>query len=1052
MATTDDRDRQAEQARNGSEAAPARANGAVRSTVAPHRLAGRRAASEAAPQRPRLTGPFAEKALGDRTFKGALGDWGGNWIRRMILLWVGARHKWRPNVWVASIGTLVLGVIVLGAILAFFGLSLPHPALSCSRHDFGCGVAGGALVTVFVAAAAFIWLILVRVFLVVNWGYARDARTSGSAYVAAAADIDEVVGRDDLCRVVEEELRDPATRRPQVIVGGVGAGKTAVLVRLTERLADRGAVPVAVRLRDLKEDEAIRDLAARRFRSINEHRFKSDGEADRIWRRMCAIGVIVILADGLEEAMSGADARETSVRQALEEAHRLKFPLVITSRPDDALVTLDAALIELGPLDEEQALAYVLKSRSPPDDSDVDDETLRALMSAAKVAEMPLYLQLTRDLYRLDLLTSADLKDLDDEHRLEIRLRLLENWRRRVEEGRLQPDPSITAEQRMSTITTLSAVAAAALVMDSLEVKFKSLKTTDEPGTTEEPQAAAQPTPLVSVPGNARAAANLGARLGIVETLRAGVRFRHSIMQAYLGSRWIREHELETGDYLPYLHAGLKNGGREFLMALTMASAAFTPQAGAATRRNEVLRRITEELCAAATDDGCPDDRKVLLIAAAYEIGRMIDHPAASALGNACLTAWPRRSVGPRVVEAKGLAVDRIAEVRSPAAYRTLYELCLIEPNYRVRVAGAQYLGSGGDVASRALTQALEDVRDQARTAKNERFAHATSDQVRRFALQGWILPLLAATAGEQERGHVLGLLDDWVDVCDGTPAVLGACLAQGLKYEANRVLGRRADRTARGRLVEQAEALLEKTDYWYTRMTLLHTMTLWMLSEGPHPSDDQRQRLARWSGEQVHPFVSAAAELCASALETRNPSPYIWIDETGIATKLGQQAAIADTRVDTSLWLPDSLGWVALKPRAVRLVADALLMLNLTDGEQPLVDDRSASNGAASQFHRIRQASRPTLPPCLVRAGERDHLSVVSDDGSWVLPGVKCAGACEFRLCPYPETGRTLRPEFTEAFCRHVANVKGRSDWQEMEKNELRTFWRKMERRARAG
>jgi hypothetical protein len=384
----------------------------------------------------------------------------------------------------------------------------------------------------------------------------------------------------------------------------------------------------------------------------------------------------------------------------------------------------------------------------------------------------------------------------------------------------------------------------------------------------------------------------------------------------------------------------------------------------------------------------------------------MIAHDPARALGETCLAAWPKRSVGPRVVEAKGLAVDRIAE----------------------------------------------GVRDEARRAKKERFAHATRDQARRFALQGWILPLLAATTGQQERGHVLSLLDDWVEACHEAPAALAACLAQGLKYEANRVLGRRADRTAREEFVRHAEALLEKTDYWYTRMTLLHAMTLWMLSETARPSDDQRRRLARWCGVHVHPLVSATAELCARALETRNPSPYIWIDEAGITTKLGQQAAIADTRVDTSLWLPDSLGWVALKPRAVRLVADALLMLNLTDGEQPLVDDPEASNGAASQFHRIRQASRPTLPPCLVRSGESASLSVVNDDGSWVLPGVKCAGACEFLLCPYPETGRTLRPEFTEAFCRHVANVKGRSEWQEMENNELRTFWRKMERRARAG
>jgi hypothetical protein len=1046
VATTDERDTEDEHRGNGSGAGEgARVNGAGRSTVATHLLAGKHAGGDGSLEHPRLTGAFAEKAAADKTFKGALGDWGGNWLRRMILLWAGARHKWRPNVWAASIGTVALGLIVLGGILAYFGVRLPHPALSCSKHEFGCGVAGGTLVTIFIAAAAFIWLILVRVFVVVNWGYARDARRNANDFVATAADIDEVVGRDDLCRVVEEELRVPATRRPQVIVGGVGAGKTAVLVRLAERLAERGAVPVAVRLRDLKEDEGIRDLAARKFRSVNEHRFKSDGEADRIWRRMCAIGVIVILADGLEEAMSGTDARETSVRQALDDAHRLKFPLVVTSRPDEALVTLDAALIELGPLDEEQALAYVVKSRPPPDDSEVEDQTLRALMSAAKVAEMPLYLQLTRDLYRRDLFRPADLSHLDDEHRLDIRLRLLENWLGRVEEGRLQPDASITTEQRRDTIADLSIVAASALVRDTLEVKFKSL-TADEESRSD---AVSLPALVAIDPAKARMAANLGARLGIVETLRAGVRFRHSIMQAYLGSLWIRDHELEHSDYVA---KGLEEGGREFLMALTMASARFTPTPGG-TPHATVLGKIIEELRKAATQPRCPDDRRVLLIATAYEIDRMIDRAPASTLGEWCRTTWPPRTVGPRVVEAKGLAVDRIAEVRGHDAYQTLYDLCLVEPNYRVRVAAAQYLGSGGDVASAALREKLKRVVAQARRAKEAGFVHATVAQSREYALQGWILPLMAATA-DDERDDVLKLLDEWLEVCSGAPAALDACLAQGLKYEANRVLGRREDRTARTHLVAQAEALLEKTEYWYTRMTLLHAMTLWMLSESPRPSDDQRRRLARWSGEHVHPFVSAAADLCASALQTRNPSPYIWIDETGIVAKLGQQTAIADTSVDTSLWLPNSLGWVALKPRAVRLVADTLLMLNLTDGEQPLGNALEPGNGTANQFQRIRQASRPTLPPCLMRSGERACLSVLrdEDDRSWVMPGVKCAGSCEFLLCPYPASGGTLRPEFSEAFCRHVANVKGRSGWQQMEKQELRAFWRRMERRARAG
>ena len=53
-----------------------------------------------------------------------------------------------------------------------------------------------------------------------------------------------MVGRDALCHEIIEDLRDPITRRPHVVIGGMGAGKTALLVRLAGLLAERGAIPV----------------------------------------------------------------------------------------------------------------------------------------------------------------------------------------------------------------------------------------------------------------------------------------------------------------------------------------------------------------------------------------------------------------------------------------------------------------------------------------------------------------------------------------------------------------------------------------------------------------------------------------------------------------------------------------------------------------------------------------------------------------------------------------------------------------------------------------
>ena len=388
-----------------------------------------------------------------RWFRGRV----GRPLRRRTLMWAGSEEKLRPHVWAALVLT---GLLLAGFVLAVLdllnvtGLGI-HADSSCNRHEFACGIVGGTLVTVLAAAAAFTWVILVRVFLVVNRGYARQACQEPFRLVPAAEDIKRVVGREALCEVIERSLHERGVRRPQIVVGSVGAGKTAVLVRLTQWLGERGAVPVPVRLRDMREDEGFRELADRRFRALNEHRFKSDGEADRIWRRLCGNGVVVVLADGLEEAMSATDARETSIRQAFADADRAGLPLIVTSRPDDALVTLDAALVELGPLDEEDALRYVRESRPPGRTPIVDDRTLADLMTCARVAEMPLYLRLTGELFARDLLTREDLGRIDEDHRLALRLRLLERWTTAVIEGtaaaRLgdHPAPARPGDQRV---------------------------------------------------------------------------------------------------------------------------------------------------------------------------------------------------------------------------------------------------------------------------------------------------------------------------------------------------------------------------------------------------------------------------------------------------------------------------------------------------------------------------------------------------------------------------------------------------------------------------
>lgn len=159
----------------------------------------------------------------------------------------------------------------------------------------------------------------------------RKARQEPERVVDTAGSIiGEVVGRDELCSVMIEDLRDRDTRRPHVVVGGVGTGKTALLVRLTQLLAERGAVPVPVRLRDARELD-FRELARKRFVADANAALMSDAEGEKIWRQLCRSDRVVVLADGLEEALLKDKERDNRIRLAIRQADEDQLPLIIAS-------------------------------------------------------------------------------------------------------------------------------------------------------------------------------------------------------------------------------------------------------------------------------------------------------------------------------------------------------------------------------------------------------------------------------------------------------------------------------------------------------------------------------------------------------------------------------------------------------------------------------------------------------------------------------------------------------------------------------------------------
>ena len=247
-----------------------------------------------------------------------------------------------------------------------------------------------------------------------------------------------VVGRTELCLVIMQGIRERDYRRPYLLVGGVGVGKTAVLVQLTKMLAEHRAVPVPVRLRDVVTELDFGDAARKQFCKEVDPGTLPEGHTDKVWRQLRRDDKIVVLADGLEEAFPEGNEnekdRDNLIRRAIQQAAEQKLPLVIASRPHHPLEATTAAIMELEPLSEEAALDYIEQ-----DSGIQDSRRLDWIIETASVADAPLYLQITRQLYTKGLLehltADRDRRSLDTREvdRSALRWRLLDAW------GRVSP-------------------------------------------------------------------------------------------------------------------------------------------------------------------------------------------------------------------------------------------------------------------------------------------------------------------------------------------------------------------------------------------------------------------------------------------------------------------------------------------------------------------------------------------------------------------------------------------------------------------------------------
>ena len=1190
---------------------------------------------------------------------------------------------------VTGIGAALLVLLVVRSlwISVFVGKprGLPfgfNPDEACGDTDYSCGVTSGIGMTFLSLAFAGAVFFLYRLGRL-RWPFVRQARDEPKRLVETAGTIiGSVVGRDELCNVIIDDLKERRDRRPHIVIGGVGVGKTALLVELTRTLAEHGAVPVPIRLREARTELDFESLARKRFISVVGRSAHSDAETERAWRELRKDDQVVVLADGLEEALSerggaGADTteRDNKIRTAIRAAQQARLPLVIASRPHDAIAGVDAAIVELEPLGEEHALEYIEKGASS-----FDEHRLDWVIETANVTEAPIYLQLAQELNAKGLLAYAkpetddedDVLDTRGDDRVALRVRLLETWQRAVEYGHFHAELPMSRDLRRSTIRQLGVLACAGLKHDTLEVGFSQLfaeaptdreyrqraivseahaalrrlglqartgeadDTIDDtlrraikaqltdaaaaPGADAADPSAALTGALVSkcrdladdgcfaddgAPpdealerelrpaverGLARAAerearpalgrkrylhyelvkrledairrlyqtdefrdrqrsdvadaverelklaVTRGVRLGLVEARGDGVRFPHSIMQAYLGSlvvdgiveEWTAEADLKTA---------LQRSGRELLAALVMASRLAPASNGSRRSRTRrfaanthadsggVRAALSEEAEFGQHGGG----KRIDLIVAALEIDVVVDAGDVRHRGYAeqLVRIWPEKNEDRTVEEAKLGALTRVGEVmrtlgerhseekgdRLRPHYAALYEIACKDVWYPARLAAAQQIGRGGDRAIESLISRLGTGEakpsllrtlgpflppDAPSSATEPEAAPSQYDdddwkderKHRELVLRAWLAPLLVSSAKERVSA-ARDNLENWLRYVPaasgsdhGLPIAFEIALAQGFKHAANRRPGRsRVSAQTRGYLAEQAASMLERARFWFSRLTLVQALCLWALRDPELPAPQQRPRfdgdeprgrerrrprpparrgsdpaalidhwLASSAGSREHPFVDEARKLAAMALEKNQPERYIWIDESGVVTKIGSRPPYAGARRKHNLWIPPSIGWVALDPRAQRLVADVLILLNLAErgGDPP-----------SEREKRLRRAMRDDLPACL--QGERQYLEADSTVGMVYqpAPGANCKDGCAFDLCPYPPKGisQTYRVELSEAFCRRQRVLIGpwfrpfprrTARWQGAVPRELSAFWKAMETRAR--
>jgi hypothetical protein len=916
-------------------------------------------------------------------------------------------HRRELIVWTVALG-IVIGVVLVTAFVL-------HENSACDSHPFACNLSTEIIGTGIVAgigALFFVWKLrrIVRSFaeLVRNHpdsllGVEKPSSLAGrDRYEDLFTQLARDLLTEQASRVQSGLPNESAPVQGKLITAGAGAGKTTALVYLAEFLAKHQVVPIPISLRGQADPVNLVELARQQFCSRVVTRTAFGDQGDRVLARLRARGQVVILADGLDEAMPGASRsqRELALTAAIRDALESRVAVVATWRNPDLGRELPLSRIDLPQLKARDAVQFLCGDPKA-------DTSLAATIRAAELRETPFYLAIAEP-----LVSAGVLDDWAGGDMYGLRVALLDRYvdalcdATVLPEADVLPDATRAGGDRSVVIEGMSALALGMLGRRSASVPLDKVQDWIK-HPVPVPHAGNGTGQAVNVHGLVEGGRSLGLfELGDQETGQ----FTHSVMQSYLASRVIRSN---LGRVEELIQAAPTP---EVRTALVMAAAWRTESEGTWDRQKRG-RAIADDLISAS---GATSDRSALgLLAAAAKIVVACElgaeYPAE--IARRAEQNWDAADTLPKLE-----AIAAFPPMATAAVYRVLRK-ALDDPDFRVARAAAKALADGGEAAYTELRPELARLLDGEAPQRREA-----------LDTLAYVVPLLRGSAGGgfvPELGDVVPLVGAGL-----SPAAEGS-LARGFRRDAWMHWeegGRPADP---GVLF----SVLDAARWWYSKLCLLQALTL--RAEEGNEDAVRDQLTARAQDTSEHPFVREAATQCLWGLaDPDGVWRWVWRDESSVV-KHARPTRRRDTVSDRDLAIP-----------AVQLAADVALAMNLTfsmpaDGARTDEERRAERERRACEW-----LVHEELPHCIGRSMDRREL---------FPPEGKCPAGCAYNFCPLRWEGAgSLWNDFSEAFCRQQRDVPPRrghlAGWQRADHRRselrrrigLRRFWEGMAEEAR--